>query len=340
MQGKSWIAVSVALGAVVAAGFVLPAQAQAQDWKPTKPITVIVPWAAGGSTDQVIRVTAGELEKALGQKVVVVNQPGASGSIGSKTAWEAPKDGYTWTSGAAKDIGTYAVSGLLDTKMDDWSFYLTVANQSVVSVNANSPYKTLADLIAAMKAKPGQISVATAGVNSSGHFGSEALARGAGVTYKHVSYDGGNPAVISTVSGETEVTTQLGVEQVEMIRAKRLRPLAVLASKPLEVDGIPAIEPVTKTLPNFRTETNYFGIFVPKGVPANVIATLDKVWKEQIANSAALKKYATDKGALFDPSYGDAAKKAAFPAIQGAAWILQEGGKAKVSPDTLGIPKP
>lgn len=337
MQGKSWIAVSVVLGAATVA-VTLPAQAQ--DWKPTKPITVIVPWAAGGSTDQVIRVTAGELEQVLGQKVVVVNQPGASGSIGSKTAWEAPKDGYTWTSGAAKDIGTYAVSGLLDTKMDDWSFYLTVANQSVVSVNANSPYKTLADLLAAMKAKPGQISVATAGVNSSGHFGSEALARGAGVTYKHVSYDGGNPAVISTVSGETEVTTQLGVEQVEMIRAKRLRPLAVLASKPLEVDGIPAIEPVTKTLPNFRTETNYFGIFVPKGVPAEVTNTLDKVWKEKIANSAALKKYATDKGALFDPSYGDAAKKAAFPAIQGAAWILQEGGKAKVSPDTLGIPKP
>lgn len=337
MQGKSWIAVSVMLGAATVA-VTLPAQAQ--DWKPNKPITVIVPWAAGGSTDQVIRVTAGELEQVLGQKVVVVNQPGASGSIGSKTAWEAPKDGYTWTSGAAKDIGTYAVSGLLDTKMDDWSFYLTVANQSVVSVNANSPYKTLADLLAAMKAKPGQISVATAGVNSSGHFGSEALARGAGVTYKHVSYDGGNPAVISTVSGETEVTTQLGVEQVEMIRAKRLRPLAVLASKPLEVDGIPAIEPVTKTLPNFRTETNYFGIFVPKGVPAEVTNTLDKVWKEKIANSPALKKYATDKGALFDPSYGDAAKKAAFPAIQGAAWILQEGGKAKVSPDTLGIPKP
>lgn len=327
----------LALGA--AALMAVPA-AQAQDWKPTKPITVIVPWAAGGSTDQVIRVTASELETALGQKVVVVNQPGASGSIGSKTALEAPKDGYTWTSGAAKDIGTYAVSGLLDTKMDDWNFYLTVANQSVVSVNANSPYKTLADLIAAMKAKPGQITIATAGVNSSGHFGSEALARGAGVTYKHVSYDGGNPAVISTVSGETEVTTQLGVEQVEMIRAKRLRPLAVLASKPLEVDGIPAIEPVTKTLPNFRTETNYFGIFVPKSVPAEVTATLNKLWQEKIANSAALKKYATDKGALFDPSYGDAAKKAAFPAIQGAAWILQEGGKAKVSPDTLGIPKP
>lgn len=338
MQGSLAIRVAMAAFAVGALGLV--AQPAAAQWKPTKPITIIVPWAAGGSTDQVTRVAAAELEGILGQKIVVVNQGGASGSIGTKSALEAPKDGYTWTAGAAKDIGTYAVSGLLDTKMDDWNFYLTVANQSVVSVNPNSPYKTLQDLINAMKAKPGAVSVATAGVNSSGHFGIEAFAKSAGVTYKHVSYDGGNPAVISTVSGETEVTTQLGVEQVEMIRGKRLRPLAVLASQPLVVDGVPAIEPVTKTLPNFRTETNYFGIFVPKAVPAEVTATLDKIWAEKMKDSAALKKYASEKGALFGVVHGDAAKKAAFPAIQGAAWILQDGGKAKVSPDTLGIPKP
>lgn len=339
MQGK--LAIRTAVAAFVAGALGLVAQpAAAQQWKPTKPINLIVPWAAGGSTDQVIRVTAAELEKELGQKIVVVNQPGGSGSIGTKTVLEAPKDGYTWGSGAAKDVGTYAVSGLLDTKMDDWHFYLTVANQSVVGVNPNTPYKTAAELIAAMKAKPGAISIATAGVNSSGHFGSEALARAAGVTYKHVTYDGGNPAVISTVSGETEVTTQLGVEQVEMIRGKRLRALAVLADKPLEVDGMPPIEPITKTIPTFRTEANYFGIFIPKGVPAEVIATLDKIWAEKMMNNVALKKYSTEKGALFGPQYGDAAKKAAFPAIQGAAWILQDGGKAKVSPDTIGIPKP
>jgi len=335
--GLKTLGLAAMAAAFASAPFVAPAQAE---WKPNKPITIIVPWAAGGSTDQVTRVTAAEVEAALGQKVVVVNQPGGSGSIGTKSVLAAPRDGYTWTAGAAKDIGTYVVSGLLDTKLDDWNLYLNVANQSVVSVNPNSPYKTLKDLIDAMKAKPGQISVATAGVNSSGHFGIEALAKGAGVTYKHVSYDGGNPAVIATVSGETEVTTQLGVEQVEMIRAKRLRPLAVLASKPLEVDGVPAIEPVTKTIPNFRTETNYFGIFVPKDVPAEVTATLNKLWQDKIKTSAALKKYATEKGALFGPEYGDAAKKAAFPAIQGAAWILQDGGKAKVSPDTVGIPKP
>ena len=83
---------SVAMAAL-ALGFALPAAAQ---WKPTKPINLIVPWAAGGSTDQITRVTAAELEKVLGQKIIIVNQPGASGSIGSKNAWESPKDGYTW----------------------------------------------------------------------------------------------------------------------------------------------------------------------------------------------------------------------------------------------------
>ena len=97
-----------------------------------------------------------------------------------------------------------------------------------------------------MKAKPGQISVATAGVNSSGHAAIEAFTRALGLKYKHVTYDGGNPAVIAVVSGETEVTTQLAVEQANMIRAKRLNALAVLSDKPLELDGYGTIPPITK----------------------------------------------------------------------------------------------
>ena len=97
--------------------FACPVAAADYPWKPDKPVTIIVPWAAGGSTDQVTRLAAAEIEKALDQKVVVINQPGASGSIGTKNALAAAADGYTWTAGAAKDIGTYAVSGLLDTKL-------------------------------------------------------------------------------------------------------------------------------------------------------------------------------------------------------------------------------
>ena len=316
------------------------ASAQPYPWKPEKPITIIVPWAAGGSTDQVTRITAAEIEKALDQKVVIVNQPGASGSIGTRNALQAAPDGYTWTAGAAKDLGTYVVSGLLDTKVGDWRLYLNVANVSVLGVNPSAPYKNPQDLVNAMKAKPGQVSVATAGINSSGHAAIETFTRALGLTYKHVSYDGGNPAVIATVAGETEVTTQLAVEQAQMIRGKRLIPLAVLSDKPLELEGFGTIPPVTASVSGFKPDTNYFGIFVPKGVPENVTKTLDMVWQNAVMKSETLKKYATSNGALFAPSFGDDALKAAMPAIQSTAWLLHEGGKSKVSPETVGIPKP
>jgi tripartite-type tricarboxylate transporter receptor subunit TctC len=248
------------LAAVLLAAGSTTAQAADYPWKPDRPVNVIVPWAAGGSTDQVIRVVAGELQKALGQTVVVVNQPGGSGSIGTRAVLDAPHDGYTLASGAAKDLGTYAVSGLLDTRIEDWKLYLAVANQTVVSVNPDTPYESFDQLMAAMKETPGAITVATAGVNSSGFTGMEAVAQVAGVTYRHVSYDGGNPAVIATVSGETQVTTQLGVEQADMIRAGRLRPLAVVSDQPLELEGVGAIPPITKWYPDYRPDANYFGL--------------------------------------------------------------------------------
>jgi tripartite-type tricarboxylate transporter receptor subunit TctC len=315
----------------------LPAQAQ---WQPNKPITIIVPWAAGGSTDQVTRVTAAEIEKALNQKVVILNQPGASGSVGTKNAMEAPKDGYTWAAGAAKDLGTYKVLGMVDTSAKDWHLYLNVAHIAVVGVNADTPYKTMQELLDAMKAKPGSVPVATAGVNSSGHAAIEAIARTAGISYKHVTYDGGNPAVVATVSGETQVTTQLAAEQTDMIRAKKIRPLAVVGDKPLEIEGFGTVPPLSQFIPGFKDPINYFGIFVPPGVPADVRATLDKIWATEMSKSDALRKYAQGRGAMFAPMAGDEAQKAVFPAIQAYAWTQQAAGKAKVSPDTVGIPKP
>jgi tripartite-type tricarboxylate transporter receptor subunit TctC len=330
-------AMTLAVAAIALTG---TASAQTYPWKPEKPITLIVPWAAGGSTDQVSRVAAAEIEKALNQKVVVVNQPGASGSIGTKNVLGAAPDGYTWAAGAAKDLGTYAVSGMLDTKIADWRLYLSVINVSVLSVNNDSAYKTPQDVVAAMKAKPGQVSVGSAGINSSGHTAIEAFTKALGVTYKHVAYDGGNPAVISTVSGETEVSTQLAVEQASMIRGKRLRPLAVLSDRPLELEGFGTIPPITSTIQGYKPDANYFGIFVPKNVPAPVLATLDAVWKDVVMKSEGLKKYATANGAIAAPLYGDEALKAAMPAIQSTAWSLHGGGKSKVAPDTVGIPKP
>ena len=210
---KSLLAVAAgfALAGAAILSFTLagPALAQAT-WKPNKPITIIVPWAAGGSTDQVTRVTAAELEKVLGQKIVVINQPGGSGSIGTKSAWDAPRDGYTWVAGAAQDLGVYQTLGLLDVPVKDWNLFLSVANVPVVSVNPNTPYQTMPQLIEGMKAKPGEVKVSTGGVASSSFNAIELIAKGADVKYRHVPYDGGNPAVVSTVAGETDATPSRG----------------------------------------------------------------------------------------------------------------------------------
>ncbi len=323
----------------LALGLTSAASAQNYPWKPTKPITVIVPWGAGGSTDQVVRLLAKEIEGALKQSVVIVNQPGASGSIGTKAVLEAPKDGYTWGSGAAKDAGTYAVTGLLNTKLDDWHLFLGVINSSVIGVNPNTPYKSVDDLIKAMKAKPGAVTVATAGVNSSGGAALGSFSQGAGVQARQVTYDGGNPAVIATAGGETEVTTQLAVEQAEMIRAGRIRPLAVVGTKPLTLEGVPEIPSITKALPSFPASDNYFGIFVPKGVPNEVVQTLEMIWKDTIAKSDALKKYATSKGAIVAVVSGDEAKKMVLPAVKETAWGLWDRKEGKVDPASVGIPR-
>jgi tripartite-type tricarboxylate transporter receptor subunit TctC len=314
------------------------APAFAGTWKPTHPINIIVPWAAGGATDQVTRIEAAELEKALGQTIVIVNQPGASGSIGTKSVLDAPRDGYTWAAGAVQDLGSYETQGMLKTRLADWNLFLSVANVPVLAVNADSPYKSAKDLLAAMAAKPGQISVATAGITSAGHTAMDLVAGAAKVTYRHVAYDGGTPAVIATVSGETVATTQTASEEAVMIRAQRLRALATISNQPLTLDGFGTIPALSQTLPGFNAPANYTGIFIPKGVPDDVVRTVEQIWNSSVVNSQSLRAYATSHGALLNPLTGDAAQKASFPAVQANAWMLFKSGKAKVSPATVGIP--
>ena len=317
-----------------------PAWAQGADWKPTRPINLIVPWSAGGSTDQVTRVVAAELEKSLRQTIVVINQPGASGAIGTKSALDAPRDGYTWTSGAVQDLGAYETLGSLKTRLGDWNLFLSVANVAVLSVAAGSPYTTAAGLVEAMRKKPNSVSVATAGVTSARHAAIDMLANAAHVTYRHVTYDGGNPAVVATVTGETDATSQVASEEADMIRGKMLRPLAAISGQPVMLEGYGAIPPLSDTIPGFTAPPGYFGIFIPDGVPEEVVRTMEAIWKGKIADSAALRAYAANRGALFAPAYGAQAQALAFPAVQANAWQLFNSGKAKVSPATVGIPAP
>jgi tripartite-type tricarboxylate transporter receptor subunit TctC len=317
-----------------------PALAQDYPWKPDRPISLVVPWAAGGSTDQMARIVASELESELKQKVVVVNQPGASGSVGTKGVLEGAKDGYTWAAGAAVDIGGYKVLGLLDSQLKDWNLFFAVANVNTVSANPGAPFKDFGQFLDTLKKNGKDVPVATAGLSSAGHNMMESIAQTAKVKYKHVTYDGGNPAVIAAVGGETQAVAQLLVEMSEMIKAKRLRPLAAISDKPVTLEGYGEIPPITKWIPTMPAPMNYFGIWMPKGAPPEVTKTMEQVWERRIMKSEALQKYAAQRSAIFAPIAGQKAYDAAYQMVAQTAWLYYDGGKAKISPETVGIKRP
>jgi tripartite-type tricarboxylate transporter receptor subunit TctC len=253
---------------------------------------------------------------------------GATGSIGTRNALEARPDGYTWASGSSVSLGLYPVLDMLDTSLDDWHIFLTVANVPVISVNPDTPYEDFGDLLQALEQQPGEIRVATAGVASTGHKVMELICQQTGLEYRHARYDGGNPAVIATVGGETQVTPQLASEQAPMIRAGRLRPLAAFSTEPLELEGYGTIPPITNWLEDVDIPTDYFGIWVRKGVAPEVVETMEQVWRERVQNSESLQEYARREGALFTPYYGDEARERTWETVVSDAWTLYDIGQA------------
>lgn len=321
-----------------AAALALPRLGAAQGaWRPERPVTIIVPWAAGGSTDQMVRLVAPELEAAIGQRFVVVNQPGASGSIGTRNAMEAPKDGLTWAAGAAVDVGCYKVLGLLDTQLADWNLFFAVANVNILVANPNAGIRDFGAAMEAFRSRGANLAVATAGVSSAGHNMMSAIRANTNIQYRHATYDGGNPAMIATVSGETPLGAVLLVEAAEMIRARRLIPLAVQAPQAVTLQGHGEIPSITRWLPSIPAPLNYFGIWCQKGTPQNVVDTMTQVWRERIANSQRLKDYAAQRAAIFSPIHGQEAHDEAWKMVRQTAWLYFDGGTARVSPDTLGI---
>ena len=192
-----------------------------------------------------------------------------------------------------------------------------------------------------MKAKPGEVKVATAGVTSGGHNAMELISRATGVKYRHVTYDGGNPAVVATVSGETDVTTQLAVEQAEMIRGKRIRPLATVSDQAARDRGLRHHRADQQVHPRLQGAGQLLRHLHPQGRAAggggHGAADLDREHRQQRGASRTTPR---SRGALFAPVAGDAAQTAAMPAIQANAWLLHSTGKTKVAPDTVGIAKP
>ena len=334
------------IGRLAVAGIALlamnmPLPAQAEDWKPEDPVRIIVPWSAGGATDAIMRTLAAEITDDLGTPVVVVNQTGARGTVGTKAVMDAPHDGLTWASGGVQDLGTYKVQGLLDTAIEDWHIFMIVRNAPVLTVGEETDFKSVGDVVDYMKGG-NELTVGTSGIPSTAYSAMLAFSDHVGGKFKAVGYDGDAPTMVAVVSGEVQATTQSGPGQAPMIKGKRVRPLAVLSDSALEIEGYGKIPPITETYPDFNAPglTIQVAIFLPGDVPEEVVTRIEKLWDETVKNSEVIQKYARENGSIFTPVYGEEAMAMAKAAVSETAWRMYDAGATKMSPEELGIPKP
>lgn len=308
-------------------------------WKPKQTITLIVPWGAGGASDQTGRTLASEMESVLGEKIAVINQPGASGATGQQSAFDAPHDGHTWAGNADASVATYQVQDLTpDISHRDWQGYFAIFTPCVITVNPDSKITDWESLVEAFKTR--EVAVASAGIGAGGHIAAETFVKYVpGTKYKHVPYKGGNPAVVATVAGETEVVMQLSMEVADMLRAQKLRAIAVMDDKPLNISGIDPIPPVTDFVADYPSVGFYFGLFIPKDIPDDAKEAISHAF-EVASQSEAIKKLAESKGCVAASVQGAEADAVMENAASMFGWLMYEAGVAKISPEQFDIPKP
>jgi tripartite-type tricarboxylate transporter receptor subunit TctC len=246
----------------------------AQAW-PTKPIRLLVPFAPGGTSSIVARSIAAEMEKGLGQSIIIDNRPGGGGNVAMQEAARAEADGYTLIIG---HIGTLAVNPYMfeklpfDTNADFAPVSLLAKVPSIYVVHADVQVKDLRDLVAMAKAHPGKLYYGSAGIGSAGHLAIEYFKLVAGLDIVHVPYKGTGPNLVDLVAGRTHMTAAGTPALMPHVKAGKLRVVAV--GNPQRLPTLPDVKTVAEQgYPGFET-TQWYGLNAPAKVPAPVIKRL------------------------------------------------------------------
>ena len=250
---------------------IAPLTAIGQEY-PNKTVRLIVPWAAGGSTDSVGRITGQKLAEQTGQQWIIENRGGATGTIGHAIAAKSPADGYTLLLGTNS---TFAIAPHLYKSIqydNDTAFApisLVAINPQILTSHVSLPVKTARDLIALARVRPGQIIYSSAGVGATSHMATELFLNMAKVKMSHVPYKGGGPSFQALMSGETALSFVDAITVAPHAKAGRLRALATSTLKrtPL-MPEIPTVH--DSGLPDFESVTS-FGMFAPAGAPRDII---------------------------------------------------------------------
>ncbi len=276
----------------VVASLCLVCSAQALDY-PTKPVRIMVGWAPGGITDVAARIIAQKLTEKWRQQVIVENRSGASGMIADAAAARAEPDGYTLMFASSPEVTTtpFIQKGAQKYFVNDFIPVMLVSiNPLVLVAPSDSPYKTVRDVIAAAKAKPGEIPYSSPGIGTAPHLAAIMFKDATGTKFQHVPYRGGAPAAVAVASKEVPIGFNAMAGVMPLISSGRLKVIGLATSQRI------ASHPDWPTLAeqgvaNFEY-TVWSGLFVQKGVPADIVHKLEVDVRAVLAESDVAQKFA------------------------------------------------
>jgi tripartite-type tricarboxylate transporter receptor subunit TctC len=273
------------------------ALASAEQAWPNKPIRLVVPFPPGGGTDIIARVVSNKLSETRKWMFVVDNRPGAGGNIGMDLVAKSKPDGYTIGLGQTSNL---AVNPTLYTKLPydpvkDFTPVGTVADAPLVLVVAsNSPYKTLADVVAAAKAKPGMVTLATPGNGTVAHLTGELFQKAAHIDLQHVPYKGSSQAITDLLGGSVQVFMSSVPTALSQIRGGTMRALAVTSSQ--RADDLPNVPTINESGYKGFDARTWFGVVAPAGTPPAIVAELNAEINKVLAMPEVRKKITVEGG--------------------------------------------
>jgi tripartite-type tricarboxylate transporter receptor subunit TctC len=266
------------LGASALAVLATPALAQ---WQPTRPIRILVGFAPGGGTDITTRTIGAKLQSLLGQPIVVENRPGAGGNLASEATVNAPNDGHALMMGTIASLVMNPIMARLpfDVLTDLTAIGRSVEVTNLLVVSPDRPWRSLSELIAAAKARPGTLSYGSSGVGGAGHLGGALLDSMAGIETIHVPYRGGGQLITDILSGKVDFSVATAATVLPHIEAGRLRALAVpFARRSALLPDVPTVAEAAN-LPGYEV-ANWYAMMGPRGLPRPVVDRVNAALNE------------------------------------------------------------
>jgi tripartite-type tricarboxylate transporter receptor subunit TctC len=310
----------------IALGAIPSANALAQDAYPTRPIRLTVPFPPGGGTDVLSRSLAQSITANTKWTIVIDNRPGAGGNIGLDAAAKSPADGYSIAMGQTANLAVNPAlypSMPFDPLRDFEPIALVSSQPLILVVAANSPFRTLKDLVAAAKAKPGQLNMGSPGSGTIGHIGGELFQRRAGVKFAHIPYKGAAPAVTDLMGGSVDLYFGNSQSVDALVKGGRIRAIAVTSPKRLK--NMPDVPTIAESgYPGFEAAT-WSGLVAPKGTPRAIVDRLNAETNKALKNPEMLAKLEADGS---EPLGGTTQHFAEFLKSENVKWgaVIREAG--------------